>query len=74
MGIFGKEFESKSESKIGGGAKRVTTTYDDGSSKDETYSKHGKLVDITDHENDGSSHSHNVGHGILGPFKGSRKD
>lgn len=72
MGIFGKGFESKSESKVGGGGKRVTRNYDDGSSEDRTY-VNGKLVDITDHKG-GKSHSHEVGHGVTGPFKGSRKD
>ena len=73
MGIFGKDFDSKSTSRVGGGGKRVTTNYKDGSSEDNTYNKHGRLVDITDHESDGSSHSHNVGRGIFAPFKGSRK-
>lgn len=73
MGFFGKDFDSKSTSNISGGSRRTTTSYKDGSSEDRTYNKYGRLVDITDHESDGSSHSHNVGHGIFGPFKGSRK-
>ena len=73
MGIFGKDFESKSESKLSGGGKRVTTKYRDGSSEDKTYDKHGKLVDITDHDKNGRSHSHEVGQSIFGPFKGSKK-
>lgn len=73
MGFFGKSFESKDSSSVSGGGHRVTTHYDDGSSMDETY-VNGRLVDITDHDSNGDSHSHNVGHGILGPFKGSRKD
>ena len=68
MGISSKE-----TSKVGGGGERVTTNHTDGSSEDKTYDSYGKLVDITHHESDGSSHSHNVGHGILGPFTGSRK-
>jgi hypothetical protein len=72
MGLFGKDFVSKDTSRVGGGGERVTRHYDDGSSEDRTY-RDGKLVDITDHESNGSSHSHNVGHGLLGPFKGSRK-
>lgn len=71
MGFFGKDVTGKTTSSVPGG-ERVTTTYDDGSSTDKTFVK-GNLVDITDHDRDGSSHSHNVGHGILGPFKGSRK-
>jgi len=73
MGIFGKGFDNKNESSLSGGGKMVTTKYDDGSTEDRTYNKYGKLVDITDHDADGRSHSHEVGHGILGPFKGSRK-
>jgi len=73
MGIFGKDFESKETSSVGGGGDRVTTHYKDGSSEDYTYNSHGQLVDITHHENDGSSHSHEVGHGIFGPFAGSKK-
>ena len=73
MGWFGKDFDSESTSRISGGGKRVTTHYKDGSSEDRTYNRYGKLVDITDHESDGRSHSHNVGRGIFGPFKGSRK-
>jgi hypothetical protein len=73
MGIFGKDYESSESSKVSGGGHRDTTHYKDGSSEDKTYNSNGKLVDITHHESDGSSHSHNVGHGILGPFTGSRK-
>lgn len=73
MGIFGKDFESKETSRVGGGGERDTTHYKDGSSEDYTYDSHGQLVDITHHESDGSSHSHEVGHGIFGPFTGSRK-
>jgi len=72
MGLFGKSFESKTESKVSGGGKRVTRSYDDGSREDKTY-KNGKLVDITDHDRKGKSHSHEVGHGLLGTFKGSKK-
>ena len=72
MGIFGKDFDSKSTSKVDGGANRETTRFKDGSSTDIT-SKGGKVIDITDHEKDGSSHSHHVGHGITGWFKGERK-
>lgn len=72
MGFFGKDFESKDTSKVSGGGERVTTHYKDGSSEDKTYVG-GRLVDITHHKNDGSSHSHEVGHGIFGPFTGSRK-
>lgn len=73
MGIFGKDYESSDSSKVSGGGHRDITHYKDGSSTDKTYDRNGKLTDITDHDRDGSSHSHNVGHGILGPFKGSRK-
>lgn len=73
MGIFGKDFESKETSKVSDGGKRVTTHYDDGSSEDETYNSYGRLVDITDHEKDGSSHSHDVIHGFFGPSKGCKK-
>lgn len=73
MGLFGKNVTGKGASKISGGGKRVTTSYDDGSSEDKTYDSHGKLVDITHHEKNGSSHSHKVGRGIFGPFTGSRK-
>ena len=73
MGIFGKDFESESRSRVGGGGERVTTTYSDGSSEDKTYDSNGKLIDITHHESGGSSHSHNVGHGIFGTFTGSKK-
>lgn len=72
MGLFGPSYKGQTKSSVGGGGTRVTTTYDDGSSEDKTYVD-GKLVDITDHDRDGNSHSHTVGHGILGPFKGSRK-
>lgn len=73
MGIFGKDFDSKSRSRVSGGGKRVTTRYKDGSREDRTYNKHGRLVDITDHDRNGRSHSHHVGRGLLGPFKGGRK-
>jgi hypothetical protein len=77
MGIFenflGKDVNSKSTSKVSGGGKRVTTSYKDGTSEDNTYDKHGGLLDITDHKRDGSSCSYNVGRGILGPFRGRRK-
>jgi len=73
MGLFGKNFTDKSSSQVGGGGKRVTTSYDDGSSEDKTYDKYGKLVDITHHEKGGDSHSHKVGRGIFGPFTGERK-
>lgn len=73
MGIFGKEFESKETSNISGGGKRITTRYKDGSSEDKTYDSYGKLVDITHHESDGRSHSHNIGRGVFGPFTGSKK-
>lgn len=72
MGFFGKDFVSKDSSSVGGGGERVTRHYDDGSSEDKTY-VNGRLTDITDHESNGSSHSHEVGRGIFGPFKGSRK-
>ncbi|MDD2335815.1 MAG: hypothetical protein PHD01_04475 [Geobacteraceae bacterium] len=73
MGLFGKDFKDKCTSTVGGGGERVTTTYTDGSSEDKTYDNHGKLVDITHHEKNGSSHSHEVGRGIFGPFIGERK-
>jgi len=72
MGIFGRNCTSKSVSKVGGG-ERVTLRYDDRTSEDKTY-VNGRLVDITHHESDGKSHSHEVGHGLLGPFTGQRKD
>jgi len=72
MGLFGKSFESKNTSKVGGGGKRVTTKYKDGSSEANTY-RHGKLVDITHHEKNGKSHSHEVAHGWLAPYAGKRK-
>jgi hypothetical protein len=72
MGFFGPNITEVTESSVGGDGTRVTTTYDDGSAEDKTY-VNGTLVDITDHDCDGSSHSHTVGHGIFGPFKGSQK-
>jgi hypothetical protein len=66
-------FQSKETSSVGDGGERVTTHYTDGSSEDKTYDSYGKLVDITHHESDGSSHSHDVIHGLLGPSTGSRK-
>jgi hypothetical protein len=74
MGIFGKSFESKETSNVGGGGERVTTHYTDGSSEDKTYDSYGKLVDITHHDSDGDSHTHEVGRGWFGTYTGSRKD
>lgn len=59
------------ESSIGGGGTRVTESHSDGSSTDKDYVS--KCVAITDHERDGSSHSHEVGHGWLGSFRGDKK-
>lgn len=67
----GKKFIGRETSRVGDG-KRVTRRYADGSSEDRTY-RNGKLVDITDHDREGRSHSHKAGHGIFGPFKGGRK-
>ena len=72
MSFWGKDVVSTERSSVAGGGERVTRNFDDGSSEDKTY-RSGTLVDITDHERNGSNHSHEVGHGLLGPFKGSRK-
>jgi len=38
------------------------------------YNKHGRATSVTDtQKSNGNSHSHNVGRGLLGPFKGSRR-
>lgn len=65
-------FQSKDTSRVSGGGERVTTHDTDGTSVDKTYND-GRLVDITHHDRDGSSHSHEVIHGLLGPSTGSRK-
>lgn len=61
------------KSSIGGGGTRVTEHHSNGSSTDKDYVK-GECVAITDHDANGKSHSHEVGHGLFGPFKGERKD
>ena len=66
-----KNYESTEKSKDSDGT-HVTRNHSDGSSEVRTYHD-GKLVDITHRESDGSSHSHDVGHGIFGPFKGSKR-
>ncbi len=73
MGIFGRTFKDKSTSKLGDGGKRVTTRYRDGSSEDWNYNRNGRLTGVDCHDSHGRSHSHNAGHGIFGPFKGSKK-
>ena len=70
MGLFGKSFESKNTSRVGGGAKRVTTNYTDRSSESKTYNN-GKLVSIT-HSKDGKTHSHKVARNIFGPYAGKK--
>ena len=65
----GEDFMSKI-SRAGGGNKRVTSS--DGR-ESRTYNSWGRCIDITHHEKNGKSHSHNVGHGLFGPFAGSRK-
>lgn len=62
------------ESSSGGGSTRVTTHDSNGGSEDKTYDSHGKCVDITHHDRDGDSHSHEVGHGFFGTFAGKKKD
>lgn len=57
---------------LGNGAYRKTTHKRDGSSEDHTYRK-GSLIDITCHDRKGKSHTHEVGRGLLGPYKGKRK-
>jgi len=64
-------FESEEKSRIPGGD-RVTKHYSDRTSEDRDYI-HGKLETITDHDSKGNSHSHEVGHGLFGPFKGSKR-
>jgi len=72
-----KRMGKQTRSSVAGGGTRVTTEKSGGGSEDRTYDSSGKLVDITDHERDGSSHSHEIGRGGLlgafGPFKGSKK-
>lgn len=56
-----------------GGSKHVST---DKGSYVETwhYNKHGRATGVSDTEKkSGKTHSHNVGRGIFGTFKGSRK-
>lgn len=55
------------------GGKDVTTNKSGSGSETWHYDKHGRATHVTDKESNGSSHNHNVGRGILGPFKGSRK-
>jgi hypothetical protein len=55
-----------------GGTKHVTS--DKGSKTETWHYKGGKALGITHTDKkSGRSHSHNVGHGIFGPFVGSRK-
>jgi hypothetical protein len=54
------------------GTKHVTS--DKGSKTETWHYKGGKALGITHADKkSGKSHSHSVGHGILGPFVGSRK-
>jgi hypothetical protein len=67
-----------SKSTVGGGGTRVTGNGPHkGGSEDRTYDSHGKLVDITHHESDGKSHSHEIERGgflgIFGPSTGGKK-
>jgi len=56
-----------------GSSKTVTTTQgNQTTSKD--YDGNGKCTDIRHTDNKtGETHSHNVGHSIIGPFTGSKK-
>jgi YD repeat-containing protein len=56
-----------------GSSKTVTTTQgNQTTSKD--YDGNGKCTDIRHTDNPtGETHSHNVGHSIIGPFTGSKK-
>jgi hypothetical protein len=55
------------------GSKHVT--HDKGSYAETWhYNKYGRATGVTDTDkHSGKSHSHNVGRGLFGPFKGSRR-
>lgn len=72
MGLFGRSVVNETTSKLGDGTKRITKRFDDGSSEDWNY-KDGVLIGVDCHESRGKTHSHEPGHGWLGPFKGTKK-
>ncbi len=69
---MGKHLTDK-KSWSAGGNKYTQRNYSDGSSSTTT-SRGGRMTNIRDTDSKGRSHDHNVGHGIFGPVKGSRKN
>lgn len=51
----------------------VTKTNKDGSKETKTYGKSGGLDKIQHTDRSGKTHEHNVGHGLLGSYTGSKK-